>query len=136
MGEEIFRKKSLERIKSPESLKDYVRVANPSVWLILTAIIVLLLGGLLWGFFGRIETKIPISARVSDETCTFTAPSSELQGVVAGMTVRNGRTEGSVTEVSINGDQTMLMISIPLSDGLYEMNIVLESIAPLSFLTN
>ena len=31
----LFRKKSLERISSPEQLNEYVRVSTPSVWLVL-----------------------------------------------------------------------------------------------------
>ena len=33
MNEEIFRKKSLDKVKSPENLDDYIRVSNPGVWL-------------------------------------------------------------------------------------------------------
>lgn len=29
MSDQIFRKKSLDRISSPEQLNDYIRVANP-----------------------------------------------------------------------------------------------------------
>ncbi len=51
----IFRKKSIERVSSPEQLNDYIRVTTPSVWLILIAIIILIIGTLIWGVFGRIE---------------------------------------------------------------------------------
>ena len=40
----IFRKKSIERISSPEQLHDYIRVTTPGVWLVLIAIIILLVG--------------------------------------------------------------------------------------------
>ena len=42
MNEQLFRKKSVERVSSPEQLNDYIRVANPSLWLVLGAVIVLL----------------------------------------------------------------------------------------------
>jgi len=45
----IFRKENLERMSSPEKLNDYIRVSNPSVWLILGAITVLLIGAIVWG---------------------------------------------------------------------------------------
>ena len=35
MSDQIFRKKSLDRISSPEQLNDYIRVANPGIWMIL-----------------------------------------------------------------------------------------------------
>ena len=36
----IFRKTNLERISSPEKLNEYIRVSNPSVWIIISAILV------------------------------------------------------------------------------------------------
>ena len=44
MSDQIFRKKSLDRISSPEQLNDYIRVANPGIWMILAAVIILLAG--------------------------------------------------------------------------------------------
>ena len=40
--ENLFRKKSLDRISSPEELHDYLRVTSPSLWMVLAAIMVLL----------------------------------------------------------------------------------------------
>ncbi len=54
---ELFRKKSLDRISSPEALNDYIRVTSPSVWLILIATVILLLGMLAWGVFGTVEKQ-------------------------------------------------------------------------------
>jgi hypothetical protein len=45
----IYRKVSLERISSPERLNDYIKVSNPSVWLILAAVAVLLIAAVIWG---------------------------------------------------------------------------------------
>ena len=54
---ELFRKKSLERISSPEALNDYIRVTSPAVWLILIATVILLLGMLAWSVFGTVEKQ-------------------------------------------------------------------------------
>lgn len=51
----IFRKKSLDKVSSPEQLNDYIRVTNPSVWLVLLAIILLLVGMLAWSILGTVE---------------------------------------------------------------------------------
>lgn len=48
---QIFRKSSIDRVSSPEQLNDYIRVSNPSVWMILAAVIVLLAGGMCLGDF-------------------------------------------------------------------------------------
>ena len=44
MSSTIFREKSLKKIASPEQMNDYIRVSSPSVWMVLTAVIVLLAG--------------------------------------------------------------------------------------------
>ena len=54
-GSGIFREKSLERVSSPEELNDYIRVTTPSVWIVLAATVVLLVGMLAWSVFGRVE---------------------------------------------------------------------------------
>ena len=56
MDESIYRKKSMDRITSPEELGDYLHVTNPSVWVILAAIILLLIGMLVWSSFASIDS--------------------------------------------------------------------------------
>ena len=53
----IFREKSLERVSSPEALNDYIRVTTPSVWVVLAAAVVLLVGMLCWSVFGRVTVR-------------------------------------------------------------------------------
>ena len=55
---EIFRKKSLERISSPEELNDYIKVTSPPVWIILLAIVVILVGVLSWGVLGTVDQEL------------------------------------------------------------------------------
>ncbi len=55
----IFRKKTMDRISSPEQLNDYIRVTSPSVWLVLLALVLLLAGILAWSIFGTLEAKTP-----------------------------------------------------------------------------
>ena len=54
-GGGIFREKSIKRVSSPEQLNDYIRVTSPSVWIVMIALVVLLLGMLAWSVLGRIE---------------------------------------------------------------------------------
>ena len=49
MSDNLFREKNLKRISSPESLNDYVKISNPGIWVLLVAVIVLLVGFLVWG---------------------------------------------------------------------------------------
>ena len=70
MDNNLFRKKSIDKVSSPEKLDDYIRVTTPSVWITLVAILVVIVGASIWGIFGRItihtadgltETIAPIS---------------------------------------------------------------------------
>ena len=36
---DLYRKESMDRIQSPEQLNDYLRITNPSVWVVLGAVI-------------------------------------------------------------------------------------------------
>jgi len=51
----IFRQESLDRINGPEELNDYVRVTTPSVWIVLMAIALLVIGILGWCLFGTVN---------------------------------------------------------------------------------
>ena len=48
----IFREKSINRVSGPEALNDYIRVTTPSVWIVLLALIILLVGMLTWSILG------------------------------------------------------------------------------------
>lgn len=68
MNSSIFRRKSMDKISSPEQMNDYIRVANPSVWMILAAIIVLLIGVCVWGMYGQLDTKLQTGAYARTES--------------------------------------------------------------------
>ena len=53
----VFREKSIESIKSPDKLNDYIRVSSPGVWLVMAAIFFLLAGILIWSIFGTVNKK-------------------------------------------------------------------------------
>ena len=55
----VFGQKSLDRVSSPEQLNDYIRVTTPSVWLVLAALILMLVGMLAWSILGTVEAVGP-----------------------------------------------------------------------------
>ncbi len=55
----IFRRKSVDQIHSAEQLNDYIHVTSPSVWLVLLAIVLLLIGILAWSILGTVEAVSP-----------------------------------------------------------------------------
>lgn len=58
----IFTEKASDKLRSPDDLDEYVRVTNPSVWVVLAACVVLLIGLFAWGFLGTAETSVGATA--------------------------------------------------------------------------
>ena len=54
----IFNKKATEKLRSPDDLDKFVRVTNPSVWVVLAACVALLAGLLTWGVFGAVTSSV------------------------------------------------------------------------------
>jgi HlyD family secretion protein len=52
---ELFRKKSLERLLSPEKLEQLMQVVNPKDWIATASLGALLTGALTWSIFGRYQ---------------------------------------------------------------------------------
>ncbi len=58
MNDNLFRKKNLDRISSPEQLNDYIKVSNPSVWLIIGAMFIIAIAFSVWAFSGNITSEV------------------------------------------------------------------------------
>lgn len=88
MNETIFRKKSLERIASPDKLDDYLKVSGPSVWIVLAALILAVFAAGVWGFFGKLPTAaMGVGIRSQTGAVCF-LPAEEAYAVSPGMQVR------------------------------------------------
>lgn len=70
MKNNVFRKKSLDRISSPEQLNSYIKVSNPSIWLILSALIIIIVSLFIWSISGNITTKVPANAIIKSSADT------------------------------------------------------------------
>lgn len=139
MSEEIFRKKSLDKVKSPENLDDYIHVSNPGMWLLLISIIVLLAGACVWGIFGHIDSTIPSTVHVEDGTVICYIADQDISSVHEGMTVRFDEFEAVITEIGKKdelGYVCILESDQMILDGFYEGIIIIKSVKPLSFVLN
>jgi len=134
MNDGLFTKKSLEKIQSPDSLNETIKVTNPSVWLLLAGLFLLLAGGVVWGIFGRIENTLAVSVTVQDEYASCNLNYEEYPLVSEGMRVRIGNVEGTITSIDKKTGTVTIDVSIP--DGLYTGEIITESIQPFSFVVN
>ena len=67
----IFREKSLKKVNQPEDLNDYIRVTRPSVWIVLIATVLILIGIIAWMIFGNIDIHNPDGTVSSVHPITF-----------------------------------------------------------------
>lgn len=157
MKDGLFRKKSLDRISSPEELNDYIKVASPGVWMIISAVMILLAGVCVWGIFGRLETRLTVGAVCENGVLSCYVKQADIESVRTGMIVKAGNESSEVSEISprpiaVGGDTDeyvkyagelrdgewvyIVNAAVPLEDGAYEASIITESTAPISFITN
>lgn len=153
----LFRKKSIERISSPEQLNDYIRVSTPSVWLVLITIVVLLAGVCVWGVFGHMDTTLPVVIRAGGGQAVAYVRQADAEKVAPGMEVTIGDKEGKVRDISaepvqVDGSFTDYMrhvgqlqegewvfavtLDLDCPDGVHEGKIVIDSVSPMSFVLN
>lgn len=154
---QVFRQKSVERISSPEQLNDYVRVSNPSVWMILAAVVFILAGVCVWGIFGRLDTVIDTVGVCRDGKLTCYVADEDIKTVKTGMkiSVNGGDYEISgiaktPIEVDENFDSYAMYVGelkegewvyevtakAPIESGTYNAKIITNSVSPISFVMN
>ena len=64
----IFHNENAPKMSSPEQLNDYIKVSNPSIWIILGAIAVILAAFIFWGIFYELPEGIsPIRFLIGSE---------------------------------------------------------------------
>lgn len=136
MDQQLFRKKSLDRISSPEQLNDYLRVTNPSVWIILLAIILLLAGLLYWSSVTTIESYVSGTAEVKGGSMSIRFENQQFaKNVETGMKVSAGNSETTLS--SVGRDSNGLYIATAatdLSDGFYPVRVTYKQTQILQLL--
>jgi len=153
----LFRKTSLERISSPEQLNDYIRVATPSVWLLLTAVVVLLVGVCVWGVFGHLDTTLSVAAVAQENSVVAYVRAEEIDSIREGDAVTIGESTGVVAAISdqpiaVNETFTEYMrhvgglregewvyavtLDADCNEGVHAAQIVIDSVSPMAFVLN
>lgn len=154
----IFRKKSLDRVSSPEQLNDYIKVATPGMWLILLAIVIFLVGMIVWGAVGTLETTVHgavvfdgenSAIYVSEESAAKVSPGQTLRA--DGMEFTVGEKLGEPIELDPESDSYLIhaggfedgewvyriaIESAGEKNGTFGCEIVTDSVSPLSFVMN
>lgn len=157
MAGSIFREKSLQRVSSPEQLNEYIRVTNPGIWLTLASAVVLLIGFVVWGVVGTLETKVDTVSVSGSGTLTCYVKETDIAQIAQGDTVRVGGEECAVEEISaepvavddsfsayalrvgnLSAGEWVYKVALSgsLPDGVYETSVITDSVSPISFLFN
>ncbi len=153
----IFRKKSLDKISSPEQLNDYIMVTTPGVWMMLLSIIIVLFGAVVWGVFGRLDTRLSAPAVVEGGMATIYVEADEIkkirlyqdvdidgeEGYVSGIGFNSAKAEDILGDLALTEagyeDNTIVygikafVENVP--DGIYMSEIVVDRVSPVTFLT-
>ena len=121
---QLYRKGSLDRIQSPEQLNDYLRVTEPSVWLLLIAVILLLAGLLIWGSVTYIDSVATGSAQVVEGTMTLRFDRlSDAESVETGMMVQIGEKSAPILSLGQDEQGRFALAQVDLPDGQYEASV-------------
>ncbi len=158
MNKQLFRQKSMDRISSPEQLGDYIRVSNPSVWMILAAIIVLLIGVCVWGIFGRLDTTLQTGGVCKDGQFVLYVGEKDFAKLSENAFVSVDGEEFALSEISeypvkldenydpylvhltglSEGDWVYVVKAdtADIKDGIYSAEVITESVRPIDFVRN
>ncbi len=141
----------------PGDLNQYIRLTTISTWMVLMAILVFVIGMVIWGFFGRLTVSVQAVAVSNSNNVTLHIPEDQVSRikqdselVINDSSVPIGNiNDNAVTEkagevldeyqrslANLTENQKVLVINrtMEIPDGSYSASIVLEQIKPFSFL--
>lgn len=131
----LFRQKSLDRISEPDQLTDYLRVTKPAVWLLLAAILVLLVGLLVWSLTGNVEITADGDAVIVDGQAKIMLADNEAYQLDKGMRVMIDDHAEMITSIEANEfGKPVGYASVNQSDGTYSVSIVVRTAHPFELL--
>ena len=153
----LFRKKNLDKIESPESLNDYLKVTSPGVWLVLITIILFLIGACIWGVFGHIDSRTKAAVISENGSAICLVPEEALQSVIQNRIISINGSDYELApdtlspevisedtniywilagEYSIGDIVYRVPLTDSLSNGVHSGIIITETISPFSLLLN
>ena len=151
--------KKFKKVNSPEQLNQYIRLSNPGVWILLLAIVVLLVGVCIWGYFGKIDTKIKTVVVSDNNTSYLYIKEEDIAKINNGMQVELNNNENTYEIVSIEEAPEKVTddmdeyarhlgnfqvgewvykcrLNKNVKEGTYSADVVIESISPMTFIVN
>lgn len=160
MNDKLFRKSSLEKVTGPDQLDDYIRVASPSLWVMLGAVVFLLAAVLVWSVAGALPTTVKLSGVGTGKTVVCYLSAEDAKKVTPGMAAKAGNVEGTVAEVgdiplsraevsaglgsdylsqSLGLKDWNVKVTLSVSgqvDGLCPVTVTVDRVSPIHFILN
>lgn len=155
---DLFRKKSMEKVTSPEQLNDYIRVSNPGVWTVLAAVVILLAGACVWGVFGRLDSAVQTAGTAENGEIVCYVKAANISSLTDKSFISVNEEEYPVTDIAaspirLNNEKNSSILSLAgidatdavyevranaagLPDGTYKVTVIKERVAPISFILN
>ncbi len=150
----IFRKEAVDRINSPEQLNQYIKVTRPSVWMLFTAVVVLMAGLMFWVVKGEMESYVFMVAISENGQLVAYADPADVSRLSLGDTaVLDRQYETVISAISPSGIRvpedlaeeykevtgpgerayvvTLEYRDIP--DGVYRVEVMVEQMRPLDY---
>ena len=136
--QQLFRKKSLERISSPDQLDEYLHVTRPSLWLLLAAVILILVGMMVWANYASLESYAKGTRQVTNGTMTIHFDDvMAARNVQEGMEVRAGKTKTTIKSIGQAEDGSVIAVAdSKLHDGSYDVQVRYRTTQVLKLLFN
>ena len=151
-AQSVFRKKSMEKVSELDELNSYLKVSSISVWAILIAAVMVVVGIIIWGMIARFEDSIQGAGQCENGILTCYFRQEDMEYIGKGSTIQ---VDGSQYEISEIVPQLLYTYDVPreilylsqqaewyqtalvscdLEDGTYNIRVDLGMNTPLGFM--
>lgn len=139
---ELYTKRSLEELSSPDQLKDHLKVTGVPVWIVVIAILVFLAGFFVWSAFATLTSYTSEKGIVKDGVLTVrvqdTAREDE-KPLASGdeMICVIGDLEAVLAVTGTDGEGNRIAVgTVPLPEGTYDVRIGYRQSRAIELLLN
>lgn len=119
MAGNIFDNESNDRVKSPERLDEYIRVASPGIWLMVIALILIFVSVIVWGFVGTIPVSMTQTGAIDGMSIGLMVDASKYNGkALVGKEVSFVTIDGTIGKGSVESSSDVPFSSEELKRSL------------------
>lgn len=157
MKNTLFREKSIKKISSPEQINDYIKTSNLSIWIIFSAVIILLIGALTWAVFGELEIAVSSVTVCDDGKANCYISENDIEKITDNAYARiegNDYVLDNISKLPVPASDVISSYGLhignfesgewvytaelesTIEDEIYRTDIILESVSPISLLMN